>query len=351
MRLPFTVEEFFGVFARYNDQFWFVAAALWLIGAVVLVRVWREPRRSATLSYYLGALWLWNAAAYHALLFAAINPAAWVFAAIFAAQALLFLHAGRRRRIAYVLPSARLRGIAVALAMYSFAYPLVALAEGHVYPATPTFGVPCPTAILTAAVLLTARDRLSVRIAAIPLLWTFIGGSASILFGVTADYMLLASGVVLIGALVHQQRSKLSPAFRHRSVLMLILVALGIAACDSSPAAPTTLQDLTGRWRGVAHIPMTALPTPLEMTLTDSDGQLTGHGGGVDCRYFWTCGSFYSYAVGGTHDTTTVRLKGETPEGRTWTLTGTVDAAGSNIFGTIAGPDFPASPCQMARQP
>jgi hypothetical protein len=30
----------------------------------------------------VGALWLWSAAAYHALLFTRINPAAWVFAAL-----------------------------------------------------------------------------------------------------------------------------------------------------------------------------------------------------------------------------------------------------------------------------
>ena len=33
--------------------------------------------------YLLATLWIWNAVAYHALLFTRINPAAWLFAALF----------------------------------------------------------------------------------------------------------------------------------------------------------------------------------------------------------------------------------------------------------------------------
>jgi hypothetical protein len=134
-------------------------------------------------------------------------------------------------------------------------------------------------------------------------------------------------------------------------LILASVISLSLAACDGSPNAPRIRHDLTGSWRGFAQIPTTGLATPLEMTVTDREGQITGTGGGVDCRYFLTCGSFYSYVITGSHDSSSVRLTGETPERRTWTLTGTIDQSGARMSGTITGEDFPASPWQMVKQP
>ena len=133
--------------------------------------------------------------------------------------------------------------------------------------------------------------------------------------------------------------------------LLVSAFVLALAACGGAPTAPRIQQDLTGSWRGFAQIPTTGLATPLEMTLTDRAGQITGGGGGVDCRYFLTCGSFHSYVVTGSHDSSSVRLTGETPEKRSWTLTGTIDQSGVRMSGTITGGDFPPSPWHMAKQP
>jgi hypothetical protein len=86
------------------------------------------------------------------------------------------------------------------------------------------------------------------------------------------------------------------------------------------------------------------------MMLQDDDGILTGTGGGVDCRYYLTCGSFYSYVVTGSHDSSTLRLDGTTPEGRTWILRGTIDADGERMVGIASSRDFPDSPWQMSRE-
>jgi hypothetical protein len=136
-----------------------------------------------------------------------------------------------------------------------------------------------------------------------------------------------------------------------RTLLASAVLAVGVPACGGSPTAPAIRHDLTGRWRGFAQIQTTGLPTPLEMTLADRDGQITGTGGGVDCRYFLTCGSFYSYVVSGSHDSRNVTLTGETPDRRTWTLTGTVGSSGLAMSGTITGSDFPRSSWQMTKQP
>ena len=78
---------------------------------------------------------------------------------------------------------------------YALAYPAVSLASQHAYPALPLFNVPCPTAILTLGVLLAARER-RWWLSTVPIIWSAIGGSAALLFGMTVDYPLLAAGLV-----------------------------------------------------------------------------------------------------------------------------------------------------------
>lgn len=185
MGLPFTPEQFFGIFAEYNRAFWLVVVALWLASAWALVLAWRNPTgQSRTLSFLLGVLWLWNSVAYHALLFTRINPAAWLFSALFLVQALLFLRAGARGRVDYFSSTGTLRLIGLGLVSYSLAYPFLSVALGHSYPATPTFGLPCPTAILTIGVLVTARGGVPLTLAIVPVFWGFVGGSAAVLLAV-----------------------------------------------------------------------------------------------------------------------------------------------------------------------
>jgi hypothetical protein len=198
MTLPFTSEQFFGVFAAFNQTFLVLIVALWLVsGAVVLGAVRHPVRRSRTMSLWFAALWLWNAVAYHALFFTRINPAAWIFAALFALQALLFLRIAARSPFEYFSSTGWRRTAGLGLVIYAFAYPFLTMALGHRYPAAPTFGVPCPTAILTIGALLTVRGAVPVVVAIIPILWSFVGGSAAVLLAVPTDFVLLAAGVML----------------------------------------------------------------------------------------------------------------------------------------------------------
>ena len=97
MSIPFTADEFFGVFARYNTETWpaplFLAAAGW--GVVFLAAMgWREAGRIA--AFWLALLWLWMALAYHLTYFRSINPAASAFGPAFIVQAVLLVRAGLR---------------------------------------------------------------------------------------------------------------------------------------------------------------------------------------------------------------------------------------------------------------
>ncbi len=118
------------------------------------------------------------------------------------AEGILLLSAGHRQSIA-VAATNRWRSLAGwSLVTYALAYPVLNLTLGHPYPGTPTFGVPCPTAILTIGVLVVARGASVIRLAIVPCLWGLVGGSAALLLGVWTDYVLLAAGVVLVATLV-----------------------------------------------------------------------------------------------------------------------------------------------------
>jgi hypothetical protein len=206
MGLPFTSEQFFGIFAEYNQHFWVVVVAWWGATIAALLLSWRQPDGwSSALAFFMGGLWLWNAVAYHALLFTRINPAAWLFSALFAVEGALFIWAGNRQSLRFLSASGPRQIIGVALAAYSLTYPFLMNAFGHSYPAAPTYGLPCPTVLLTIGLLLTVPGGVPPTLAVIPIAWGFVGGSAAILLDVVTDYVLLAAGVLLLSIVIAQR--------------------------------------------------------------------------------------------------------------------------------------------------
>jgi hypothetical protein len=208
MDLPFTPDQFFALFAAYNQACWIAVVALWAAHAAALTAAWRRPDGAArrALGVVLAIGWAWSALVYHGWLFTRINPAAWLFAAVFLAEAALLA-----RPVAAPIPwfgaSGPRRIAAVALCAYGLAYPAVAIVERG-YPATPTFGVPCPTTIVTIGALLGVGGRIPVAVAIVPLAWAIVGGSASVLLAVRADAVLLAAGAALASVLAWQARRR-----------------------------------------------------------------------------------------------------------------------------------------------
>jgi hypothetical protein len=206
MSLPFSSDAFFDVFGQYNRALWPGVVTLWVAAALGLAAValagpdWRVDLAATVL---LVALWSWSGAVYHAGFFTAINPAAWIFAAGFLAEAGLLAWFGtvRRRQLSFGSASSSARIGGIGLALYALAYPALSVGFGHPYPTTPTFGVPCPTTIFTVALLLTC-ERPPLIIAFVPLAWSVVGGSASLVLGVHADYVLLACAPLLASKIV-----------------------------------------------------------------------------------------------------------------------------------------------------
>lgn len=213
MSLPFSHDAFLEVFAAYNTAWWPVALVLWIATLAGAIQLVRGRARGAGLAALLAVHWAWSSLVYHAGYFAAINPAAPLFAALFMVQALAFLWTGVvRRGLAFAWGSSRRHRIAAALLLVALAYPALALGTVADWPRAPLFGVPCPTLLFTAGCLLTAVPPVPRWLFVIPVLWSFVGGSAAWLLGVAPDLMLFVAGAALVAFAVARHALDRRPA-------------------------------------------------------------------------------------------------------------------------------------------
>jgi hypothetical protein len=194
--LPFTRSQFFEVFAAYNEDVWPAQWVLLALAAAATALAARGgPRASRGVPAVLALLWAWMAAAYHATHFSAINPAAWLFAALFAAAAVAFAMAALAGRLRFEGAGAHRTAGWLWIAVALVAYPLAGYAAGHRYPAFPTFGLPCPTTIFTLGLLHLAARPVPRAVLLVPLLWSVLGAYAAFRLGVPQDLALLAAGL------------------------------------------------------------------------------------------------------------------------------------------------------------
>lgn len=210
--MPFTTDEFFSVFARYNEAIWPSQVLAYVFAALAVWALARLTRwRTKVLTAILAVMWAVNGIGYHWIFFTEVNPAAWAFGLAFVVQALAL--AGS----AYMSPgfSFEVRQDErsfVGLALMAFAtivYPIWGWQAGHSYPATPMFGVaPCPTTIFTVGLLLLGTWNVTRWLLIMPALWSALGGSAAILLRVPQDYGLIATLVVVAAVAIGQMPAR-----------------------------------------------------------------------------------------------------------------------------------------------
>ncbi len=199
--MPFTVDEFFDVFARYNEAIWPIQVLAYLAAAISITQLPApKPGSAKIITGILAGMWAVNAIGYHWMFFTAVNNAAWVFGAAFLAQA------GALAGAPYLFPELRF-GIAkdrttvlglLLIAFATIAYPIWGWAAGHVYPAYPAFGVtPCPTTIFTIGMLLLGTWRAARWLLILPLLWAGVGGTAAAMLNVPQDLGLIAALLIV----------------------------------------------------------------------------------------------------------------------------------------------------------
>ncbi len=210
MQLPFTTEQFFGVFRDYNTALYPAQFLLFGLAVVAIVLV-VVPRRwsGVGISGILAVLWAWLGIAYHLCFFTAINPLAYGFAALSLAGSFAFLWQGViRRKLDFRMTRGTHTVIGIVLVIYALAiYPAWSVYSGHTYPELPTFGLPCPTTLFTLGLLAFLARPYPRGPLVVPVLWASIGGQAAFLLGVPQDTGLLVAGVIGLVLMMEANKS------------------------------------------------------------------------------------------------------------------------------------------------
>ena len=198
MQLPFTIEQFLAIFVAYNTGIWPSQIVLNLLAFLSIGFCFRGNVPSRVISVVLGILWLWTGIVYHLMFFSSINPAAILFAALFILEAFVFVYAGvikQELQFGFRVGWRPLLG-GLFLAYGLFIYPVIGYFLGHEYPASPTFGAPCPTTIFTFGLLLWTIRPMKWYVVLIPFIWSCVGFMAALNLGIFEDVGLLVAGVV-----------------------------------------------------------------------------------------------------------------------------------------------------------
>ena len=209
MRLPFSAEQFFGLFVRYNEAVWPLQLLLVTAAIIVVIVAVSAPRRSRIVTGSLAALWAYAALAYHLAFFTTLTPAAHLFAALFLVEAaLLGWHGLHTRRLHLAVPpDATARIVGIVLILYALVgYPALAHVAGQRYPAMPTFGVPCPTTIFTLGVLMWCLRPVPWSVLVVPVGWSVIATVAAVAFGVVEDFALPVAAALSLAVLTRPAR-------------------------------------------------------------------------------------------------------------------------------------------------
>jgi hypothetical protein len=206
MKLPFSSEQFLRIFEQYNLAVWPIQFLLYSIGVTVALFIFNKKADSSrSISVLIGFLWLWMGAVYHLYFFTSINNAAYLFGFLFIIQGCLFLYSGYAKKITFQF-SPDIYGVTGAILMlFSLVvYPVLGYMLGHIYPSSPTFGLPCPTTIFTFGLLLCSGNKFTFSLMIIPLIWSVIGFSAAFSLGMKEDLSLVISAVVFVFLKVFQ---------------------------------------------------------------------------------------------------------------------------------------------------
>ena len=218
--LPFTIDQFFGVFEQYNQAIWPIHIVAYMLGIAAIILTVKKTRYSdQAISVILACFWAWMGIVYHLMYFSAINGAALGFGVLFIIQAIVWLVFGViRPKLSFQLDTNPYALTGIVLIVYAMlVYPILGTLLGHGYPRSPSFGVaPCPTTIFSFGLLLLTSAKVPKSVLVIPFLWSLLGFTASFLLGVREDIGLVVAGVLSVGLLLWRDRTTVHTGRRER---------------------------------------------------------------------------------------------------------------------------------------
>lgn len=178
---------------------------------VILLSIKRIVRADKIINVILSFFWLWMGIVYHLRYFAQVNKAAYLFGGFFILQGLLFFYQGvLKNKWSYKFRFDKFGWVGALLITFALLiYPFLGYTFGHIYPASPTFGLPCPTTIFTFGILMWVDKRTSLSILIIPFIWSIISFFAALQLGIREDTGLPIAGVLGITMIALKNRNQL----------------------------------------------------------------------------------------------------------------------------------------------
>jgi hypothetical protein len=198
MKTPFTPNQFFEIFEKYNSAVYPAQFIFLFLGIVAVIFLHSKGRAK---NYFIGGLlsliWLWIGVIYHISFFTTINKAAYAFGILFIIQGIFFFTELMRNRLHFHFSGKTREYIGYFFIIFGLLiYPVISyFLEGN-WSGTIVLGLPCPTTIFTFGFLMMISSKFSRYLLIIPTLWAIIGTGAATSFGVYQDYVMLLAAIL-----------------------------------------------------------------------------------------------------------------------------------------------------------
>ena len=198
METPFTIEQFFEVFEKYNVSVFPSQIIFICLGILALVLIHKGRNYSnRSITGFLGFLWLWIGIVYHFSFFTSINKAAYGFGILFILQGLFFVRETFRNSLEFNLQRNTRTYLGYFFILFGLIiYPLIAYLLRTKFATTISLGLPCPTTILSFGFFMLTNRKFPKYLLIIPNIWAVIGTFAAVNFGVYQDFVMLLSAII-----------------------------------------------------------------------------------------------------------------------------------------------------------
>lgn len=199
MKTPFTTEQFFSVFEKYNTAVIPFQLVIIIFGIFALLLVHtNHSLKNKLIGSFLGLLWIWVGLVYHIVFFTVINKLAFVFGTAFIVQGLVILiNTFRKDQLTYSYYSQTKNYFGYLFILFSLIiYPLISYFIQGSFNRIIALGLLCPSTIFTFGCFMMTGDKFPKYLLIIPSIWAIIGVSAVIQFGVYQDFMMPITAII-----------------------------------------------------------------------------------------------------------------------------------------------------------
>lgn len=201
MKVPISTEQFLSVFKSYNHSVFPMQLIILILGFLTVFAILQKKRNlDKLIGIILAFIWLWAGVVYHLKFFSGINKAPFAFGALFIIQGIIFLSQtffAKDYKFSYLKD---MRGIiGLFLVFFGFIlYPIISWITKGTTDLIISAGLPCPTVIATFGFLALTFTRVKWYVYIIPVLWSLVGISAALNFGIYQDFTMLLAAIVVI---------------------------------------------------------------------------------------------------------------------------------------------------------